>query len=293
MVEVFIEVVIMSFFEVSIWPHVFLDSGFMIILLSPFFYYFLYRPYRKHHDFHTATQAQIHYLSRQLINFSENERKILSQNMHDDFGQVLTAMQFGVETLKSSCLVGDAKRSTCLAQTEKLSQQISDLGDFVRQVSTGLYPHMLEELGLEATLRWHLDEFESQYKEIKIDSSFSGIENRFPSEIELAIFRVCQEALNNIAKHAKAKKVTLALGFKDGFLNLHIKDDGVGFGLEKLKSMGAKRSGIGLLGMRERVADLGGNLCLDSALGKGMSIHAKVPMQLRRRKYEAYPGPDC
>ena len=116
---------------------------------------------------------------------------------------------------------------------------------------------------------------------------------RFPSELELAIFRVCQEALNNIAKHAEANKVTLTLGFKDGFLNLHIKDDGVGFDLERLKSMGAKRSGIGLLGMRERVADLGGNLCLDSALGKGMSIHAKVPMQLRRRKNESYPGPDC
>jgi signal transduction histidine kinase len=292
-VEGFIELVIMEYFDISIWSHIFLDSGFMIILLSPFFYYFLYRPYKMHHDYHTAAQAQIHYLSRQLINISENERKLLSQNLHDDFGQVLTAMQFGVETLKSSCLVSEAENSICLAQTEKLSQQISALGDFVRQVSTGLYPHMLEELGLEATLKWHLDEFTLQYRDIKIESSFSGIEMRFPPEIELAVFRVCQEALNNIVKHAKAKKVTLKLGFKDGFLDLYIKDDGVGFDLERLKSMGAKRSGIGLLGMRERTADLGGLLHLDSTQAKGTSLHAKIPMQLRRRKNEAYPGPDC
>lgn len=292
LVETFIEIVIMSYFEVSLVYHVLLDSGFMVILLSPFFYYCLYLPYKKHHDYHTTAQTQIHYLSRQLINISENERKRLSQNLHDDFGQVLTAMQFGVETFKNSCLVSDAKKPVCLAQTEKLSQQISDLGDFVRKVSTGLYPHMLEELGLEATLKWHLDEFESQYKEVKIDSSFTDIEMRFPSEIELAIFRVCQESLNNIAKHAKAEKVTLTLGFKDGFLDLYIKDDGAGFDMERLKSMGAKRSGIGLLGMRERVADLGGDLCVDSTPAKGTSIHAKVPMQLRRRKYEAYPGPD-
>jgi signal transduction histidine kinase len=292
-VESFIEIVIMEYFEVSLWFHILLDSGFMIILLSPFFYSCIYLPYKRHHDYHTAAQAQIHYLSRQLINFSENQRKRLSQNLHDDFGQVLTAMQFGVEALKNSCLIGHAKNSTCLAQTEKLSQQISDLGDFVRQVSTGLYPHMLEELGLEATLEWHLSEFESQYKDIKISSSFLDIKKRFPSEIELAIFRVCQESLNNIVKHAKANNVVLSLGLKDGLLALSIEDDGVGFDLERLKSMGAKRSGIGLLGMRERIADLGGDFCIDSTPAKGTSIHAKMPMQLRRRKNEAYSGPDC
>jgi signal transduction histidine kinase len=142
------------------------------------------------------------------------------------------------------------------------------------------------------TLKYHLDEFERQYEGIKIDSVFSVIETRMPPEIELVIFRVCQESLNNIVKHAKASNVVLNLLLEDGILSLCIEDDGQGFDLEELKSMGAKRSGIGLLGMRERVAALGGRLFLNSAPGKGTSIQAKIPMELRRRKHEAYTGLD-
>jgi signal transduction histidine kinase len=201
-------------------------------------------------------------------------------------------MQFRVESIKSSCSADDVSRTGCLAQSKELSQQISDLGDFVRDVSTGLHPHMLEELGLKTTLKSHLDEFERQYLDIKVAADFSGIERRFPSEVELVIFRICQESLNNIVKHANANNVALTLDCEGDILNLCVKDDGKGFDLKELQGMGAKRSGIGLLGMRERVAGLGGRLSLDSGLGKGTSIHAKIPMELRRRKHEAYSGLD-
>jgi signal transduction histidine kinase len=291
-VESFIELVLVEYMAVSLKKHIVLDSALMIILLLPFFYYFLYRPYKKHHEAHNEAQGQIHYLSRQLINASENERKLLSQNLHDGFGQVLTAMQFRVESIKSSCSADDVSRTGCLAQSKELSQQISDLGDFVRDVSTGLHPHMLEELGLKTTLKSHLDEFERQYLDIKVAADFSGIERRLPSEVELVIFRICQESLNNIVKHANANNVALTLDCEGDILNLCIKDDGKGFDLKELQAMGAKRSGIGLLGMRERVAGLGGRLSLDSGLGKGTSIHAKIPMELRRRKHETYTGLD-
>ena len=291
-VECFIELVFRENLLLSLSDHVLLDSALMVLLLLPFFYYFLYRPYKSHHEYHNEAQSQIHYLSRQLINTSENERKLLSQNLHDGFGQVLTAMQFRVEALKSSCLTDAASRAGCLAQTDELSQQISNLGDFVRDVSTGLHPHMLDELGLKTTLKSHLDEFEQQYVDIKVVADFSGIETRLPSEIQLVIFRVCQESLNNIVKHAEANNVVLRLDRKGGILELYIKDDGKGFNLSDLQAMGAKRSGIGLLGMRERVAGLGGRLLIDSASGKGTSIHAKIPIELRRRKHEAYTGLD-
>ena len=291
-VECFIEIMLVNYLPISLSSHLLIDSGLMILLITPFFYRYLYRPYKKHHEYHNEAQAQIHYLSRQLINTSENERKLLSQNLHDGFGQVLTTMQFRVEALKSSCLTDDACRAGCLAQTKELSQQISNLGDFVRDVSTGLHPHMLEELGLKTTLKSHLDEFEQQHVDIKVVADFSGIETRLAPEIQLVIFRICQESLNNIVKHAKANNVALSLDRKGDILELYIKDDGKGFDLKDLQAMGAKRSGIGLLGMRERVASLGGRLLLDSASGKGTSIHATIPIELRRRKHEAYTGPD-
>jgi signal transduction histidine kinase len=291
-VECFIEIVLATYFPINLMVHILLDSSLVVILLSPFFYHFLYLPYKRHHEYHNKAQGQIHYLSRQLINNSEKERKLLSQNLHDGFGQVLTSMQFGVEAMKSPCMESGVNRASCLVQAEKLSQQISDLGDFVRSVSTDLHPHMLDELGLMTTLKYHLDEFESQYEGIKIDSVFSVNETRIPPEIELVIFRVCQESLNNIVKHAKASNVVLNLLLEDGILSLCIEDDGQGFDLLELKAMGAKRRGIGLLGMRERVAALGGRLFLNSALGKGTSIQAKIPMKLRRRKHEADTGLD-
>jgi signal transduction histidine kinase len=291
-VECFIELVLGAYLPINLRDHIVLDSLLMVVLLSPFFHYFLYLPYKRHHEYHNGAQSQIHYLSRQLINTSENERKLLSQNLHDGFGQVLTSMQFGVEAMKSTCMESGVNRASCLAKTEKLSQQISDLGDFVRDVSTGLHPHMLDELGLMTTLKYHLDEFERQYEGIKIDSAFSAIETSMPPEIELVVFRICQESLNNIVKHAQASNVALKLLLEDGILTVCIEDDGKGFDLKELNAMGAKRSGIGLLGMRERVAALGGRLFLNSALGKGTLIKAKIPMELRRRKHETYTGLD-
>lgn len=291
-VESFIEIALVSYLPLSIGYHILVDSGMMIFLLLPVFYHFIYSPYKRHHEYHKAAQAQVHYLSRQLINISENERKLLSQNLHDDFGQVLTAMQFGVETIKSSCLADDVEKKECLDQAEKLSQQISDLGDYVRNVSTGLHPPMLEELGLEATLKSHLEEFSRQYVGIKVSMRFPGNEKRLPNEIELAVFRVCQESLNNIAKHANAKNVELNLELQGNILNLSIDDDGEGFDLKELRAMGGNKSGIGLLGVRERVGALGGRLCIDSSPGKGTSIHIKMPIMLRRRKNEPYTGID-
>ena len=291
-VECFIEIVLGKQLQLPIREHIIIDSILMVVLLLPFFYYFLFRPYKKHHEYHNRVQAQIQYLSRQLINTAESERKQLSQNLHDGFGQVLTAMQFGVASFKGSCALDDNRKQFCMAQSDKLSRQISALGDFVRDVSTGLHPHMLDELGLRTTLKYHLDEFGQQYEAIKVTSDFSDIASRLPPAIELVVFRVCQESLNNIVKHAKADNVVLSVKQGDGILKLSIKDDGKGFDMEELKTMGAKRSGIGLLGMRERVAAIGGRLFIDSAPGKGTTVRAKIPIELRRRKHEAYQGLD-
>jgi signal transduction histidine kinase len=149
---------------------------------------------------------------------------------------------------------------------------IEQLGDRIRSISSDLRPDLLDDLGLVPTLRWYIDEFTCNRQDIHIDFQAVGFRKRFSSEIELALYRVFQEALNNVVKHAKASRFSVTLTYSHPKIILILKDNGIGFDQDK------STDGIGLLGMRERVVSAGGTIAIISGKGKGTTIRVELPV---------------
>jgi signal transduction histidine kinase len=226
------------------------------------------------------TEGEIRHLSRQLINAMEDERKRVARDLHDELGQTLTAFRFGIEAFQNSLPKELKDQKT---RCNELIGMIEELGDAVRNISSDLRPGMLDDLGLVPTMEWYIDDFVTRRQEVEIDFRASGIKKRPDPEIEIVLYRILQEGLNNIAKHAEAKHVGVLLAFSHPKLILTIRDDGVGFEQrEGIPLFGAKQEGIGLLGMRERVASIGGSIEIRSSTGKGTVIRAEVPTALRQ-----------
>jgi len=225
-------------------------------------------------------EEEIRNLSRQLIGAMEDERRRVARDLHDEFGQAVTGLHFGIEALRNSLPVELKDQET---RCDELIGMVEQLGDTVRDLSSELRPDMLDHLGLIPTLEWYIDDFAKRTQGLKIDFQAVGVKKRPSSEIEIILYRILQEGLNNIAKHAKAKRVSLLLTYSHPKLIFTIKDDGIGF--EQTKGMlpfGAKKQGIGLLGMRERAASVGGAIDIRSSMGKGTVIRAELPVALRK-----------
>jgi signal transduction histidine kinase len=215
-----------------------------------------------------------------MISVTEEERKRLARDLHDELGQALTVLHFSVENLLSS-LPGELhdQRTRC----DELMGLTQQLGDKIRNIASELRPDMLDHLGLVPTLEWYVEDFVERRHGLQIDFKAVGVKKRPDSEIEIVLYRFLQEALNNIAKHAKAGHVNVLLTCSHPKLILTIKDDGVGFEPNQgMPPFGAKKRGIGLLGMRERVASVGGDIDIRSSMGKGTVIRAELPLSLRR-----------
>ena len=225
-------------------------------------------------------EEEIRHLSRQLIGAMEDERRRVARDLHDELGQAVTGLHFGIEALRNSLPVELKDQET---RCDELIGMVEQLGDTVRDLSSELRPDMLDHLGLIPTLEWYINDFAKRTQGLQIDFQAVGVKKRPSSEIEIVLYRILQEALNNISKHAKAKRVSVLLAYSHPKLILAIKDDGVGF--EETKGMlpfGAKEQGIGLLGMRERAASVGGAIDIRSSMGKGTVIRAELPVALRK-----------
>ncbi len=217
-------------------------------------------------------------LSAQLMNAQEAERKRISRELHDELGQALTAMRINLASLESDLLPTlSAANGEKLVETGRLLDEILD---HVRELSLAFRPTMLDELGLVPTLRWYADRYAKRLG-IEVEFEASGLENRLPTEIETALYRVVQEALTNIARHAQARRVHLHLARKGSKVTASIQDDGAGFDLEKRTATGPPDSGAGLIGMRERIALLGGTFSLQAAPGRGTRLSVVVPVSLQ------------
>jgi len=257
--------------EEAVGLEVLLETCIMLAFLLPL-YYFVYRPawLKLQH-----TEAEVRLLSRQLIRAEEKSRKTLARDLHDEFGQVLTALQFGVETICNSL---KADQKPLVAHCGRLSAMIAQLGNHVRDVTAELRPTMLDSIGLVPALRWHAKQFETMHAGIKIVVRAEDAAERLPPEVEIALYRVCQESLNNVAKHARARKVRIDLRRAPNLLTLSVQDDGVGFAEERCRDSLASPSGFGLLGMRERIADLDGHFEVVSRPGKGTDVRVRLPL---------------
>lgn len=249
-----------------------LDSCVLLLLLSPA-YFFLYKPFWEERQ---RTETEIRRLSRRLIRGEEATRKALARDLHDEFGQTLGALQLGIETLRNS-LPADA--GPAADQCRRLSLMIADLGAHVRNVTAQLRPGMIDSLGLVPTLRWHLRQFQERHPAIRVIIDMMDDQLSVPTEAAVAMYRVCQEGLNNVVKHARARQVTVALRSRDGTLVLTIEDDGVGFVPNGPAPPGREfQPGIGLTGMQERLADAGGRLLVDARPGGGTRLTATLPL---------------
>lgn len=208
---------------------------------------------------------QLRGLSQQLVDIQEQERRRIARELHDQMGQELTALKLLLEnSVATEKAVGSSRLSEALAVTNGLMES-------VRRISFDLRPAMLDDLGLLAALVWLIDRHRAH---TGIDVSFrhNSLDQRLPPEIETAAYRITQEALTNVARHANVRQAEVAVWVTPDAVVLRIMDQGRGFDPGT-----ATHSGSGLLGMQERVMSLGGNLTVDASVGGGTTIIAEIP----------------
>ena len=217
-------------------------------------------------------------LSAELMNAQEAERKRISQELHDELGQALTAMRINLAALEKEALPNLSRASQAkLTETGRL---VDETLDHVRELSHALRPTMLDELGLVPTLRWYVTRYAERLG-IRVEFEAIGLEDRPAVEIETALYRIVQEALTNIARHAQARQVHLRLACQESRLMALIEDDGIGFDAHKWMAADTASSGAGLFGMRERVARCGGTFTIQSRPGRGTRLFVELPLAPR------------
>ncbi len=226
----------------------------------------------------TEHEHELQKLSTELINAQEKERKILSQELHDEVGQSLTAMKINLASIMKILPVEhDAKTKNRL---KEMNDILENLISQVHEISLNLRPAMLDVLGLLPTIKSYGNQFSERTGIMVHIANGDGIVN-LDKEQEIHIFRIMQEALTNVVKHAHAKNIFLNLIRNGNILILSIQDDGCGFILNEKESI--HPVGIGLIGMRERVNSLKGLLEINTSPEKGTKIEIQIPIN---RKHE-------
>jgi signal transduction histidine kinase len=210
-------------------------------------------------------------LNRQLILAQEKERKRIASELHDGIAQTIGVVKYRIEDSVHS--LAERYPDMDLSIFDGAVDEIKNLVDEVRRISSNLSPSMLEDFGVQVALEWLCKEFKAQNRNINVSCVIRIDEADTPDLVKIAIYRVVQEALNNIAKHSSATKVNASLETKGGGVKLVISDDGVGFDPNARRGYDGK-AGLGLRSMRERVDATGGDFTLVSAPEKGAEIHA-------------------
>ena len=212
---------------------------------------------------------------RQYIAAQEEERKRIARELHDEPAQLLTGLALAIGTASHMAEPQDGELRRVLASANALTERVStEIGRIIRD----LRPTLLDDLGLLEALESYAD---TRLRPLGIQVTFetAGTDGRVPPELETALFRVAQEAMSNIARHARAENVSITLEFQGEFAAVDIEDDGQGFDVEATFARSKDGSPFGLMGMRERVDLLGGTLVVESRPGEGTSVRVRVPLQ--------------
>jgi len=212
---------------------------------------------------------QLHALSQRLMKAQEEERLHLSRELHDESGQLLSAIMVHLGLLERNA-----------ASTDGIQEHLSDLKSTVNAIQQNLHtlavdlrPASLDHLGLISALEQFIKEFQRQYS-LKVEFESTGMqERRLPANIETAIFRIVQESLTNVIMHAQATRVDVIVSRNDDTVAAIIEDNGIGF----FPSLATDGEHLGLFGMRERIEMLGGTLAIESEPGQGTTVKAEVP----------------
>jgi signal transduction histidine kinase len=214
--------------------------------------------------------AEVKQLSARLIEVQEEERKRLARELHDEIGQTLTALRIEISNAARAATVPTVRAR--LEQARALAERTVQT---VRDISLLLRPSLLDDLGLEPALQWQVQDF-SRRTGIHCSFDQSGLDGALPDEYKTCIYRVIQEALNNIQKHANATDVRVVIYHTGTTLRVIVEDNGRGFQVDPHgKPVG--RSGLGIVGMKERIELLNGSMQVDSEEGRGTTLLISLP----------------
>jgi PAS domain S-box-containing protein len=225
---------------------------------------------RKHNEGKLQAYAQsLQFLSRRLLEVQEQERRHLARELHDEIGQVLTGLKLSLE-------MAGRVPATEIPQTLAGAQRlVQDLTSRVRDLSSRLRPAMLDDLGLLPALLWHVDRYTGQTR-VHVHLEHHGLDRRLHPDVETAAFRIVQEALTNIARHAGVSEARVRIRRERDVLHLEIADRGRGFDVKSVLALGMTG---GLPGIHERVRLLGGRLDFNSDPGRGTCISITLPAE--------------
>lgn len=225
------------------------------------------------------SEQRLRFLTSQLLSAQEQERKRISMELHDELGQSLAVLKLQIRDIERG-LRDDQQdlREACLELLLYLDGVIDD----VRRLSRDLSPAILEDLGLQSALKYLINEFSKHYK---VSQSFEvkDLDQRFPAEAQIMIYRIFQECLTNIAKHAGATEVSIAIKERDDLISLMIEDNGAGFDPAPVLTRRAEGRGLGLAALNERARMLGGTLEIQSRPGDGTKVICSIRVDLARK----------
>ncbi len=224
----------------------------------------------------TAEDEQITLL-RRFVSLQEEERRHISRELHDHCGQEIIALQLGMKRAVDIVKMEDQREANaCFAEVNEILDRLS--GE-IHDLAFDLRPPSLDELGLHTAIGSFLEVW-SQRVRISVDFECRNWEeNKISSETSLALYRVLQEALTNVAKHSGSRQVSVVLELQRDFAVEIVEDHGIGFEVDATADSSMIRQPLGLLGMKERLASVGGSLEIESAAGKGTTLFAKVPIR--------------
>jgi signal transduction histidine kinase len=237
------------------------------------------------------SETALRALTVKIVETQENERRLLSKELHDSIGGSLAAIKFALEE-KLQHMAGDPPES--VVSLEKVVGYVLDTIKEVRRLSTSLRPSMLDDLGLLATARWFCRNSGEMYGGVRIETAFDLREDDLPESAKIVIYRVMQEALNNALKHSGGDTVRVTLQNAGGRIRMRVEDDGLGFDPDKEVESRDPLTGYGLQGMRDRAEIIGGRLSIDSDPGRGTSVCLELPVEIdpAAGARTGLPGPD-
>jgi signal transduction histidine kinase len=214
-------------------------------------------------------------LSFKLINAQEDERRSIARELHDEVGQILTAVHVELSLAQRALAVkglNDGLLDEAQAVTDNALRT-------VRNLSQLLHPAVLDDLGLPAAIEWYLDGIARRHG-LEVSLQLDGMAKRIEPHTEVAAYRIVQEAVTNVVRHAGASRCRVRLACRGGFLRVDVEDDGTGFDADAMARVGARR-GLGMIGIRERVAQLRGSLVVDALPGRGTRVSVTLPVEAR------------
>lgn len=216
------------------------------------------------------SQKELRSLSAQILTIQENERHRIATDLHDGLGQSLTMIRLGLEECSNLLAANSVHEAE--AELEHLRASVKEAFSELRRIAMDLRPSTLDDLGILATLSWFFREFENTCHCTRIERNLLIEESDIPAPLKITIFRILQEAISNIVKHAKADLIRVSLIKDSNALRLAIEDNGTGFNPAGLVCNGPQGRGLGLLSMQERAKFSEGSFKIETANGQGTRI---------------------